>query len=370
MVLRRNNPDSNKVTTVRAPSAKQRHRLILSAVHMMYRLVNSTYNLRELCLRLTRLLCHFVKARSITILLLDPERKRPMLAASFKNGINIFKDKRELKNLGSLEKKVLRGQAVYTPLCIAIPLVTDEIIGALFLKRGPDDDPFNDFERELVGVFAEQAVTAIKNLQLYEQQQKIILGSMKFIQNLLAKKGHWTMVHSPAYYEVVRALAKKLNVNEEGLKQLQYACILHDAGALDVPYDTLAKTEALTPQEFKLIRTMPSRSAALIRPIAFLRPVLPIVLYLHEKYDGTGYPSGLKKEQIPLGARIMAVVDAFEAMVRGRPYREPLSLEKALQEIRRHSGTQFDPKVVKAFEELAQQKRFRRHLLALKERPQ
>lgn len=96
-----------------------------------------------------------------------------------------------------------------------------------------------------------------------------------------------------------------------------------------------------------------------------LRPVLPIILYHREKYDGTGYPSGLKKEQIPVGARIMSVVDAFEAMVRGRPYKRKLTLVDAVNELLRNSGTQFDPKVVKCFSDLYRQKKFRKFLSKL-----
>src|SRR6185503_7377039 len=151
-----------------------------------------------------------------------------------------------------------------------------------------------------------------------------------------------------------------------GIDCLHYASILHDAGAMDVPYDILAKTSQLTPEEFKVIRNHPAKSVELIRPVEFLKPVLPIILYHHEKYDGSGYPSGLKKEQIPLGARIIAVIDAFEAMVQGRPYRNPMSIEKSLEEVHRNSGTQFDPKVVEALAVLTRQKKFRKLLSLLR----
>src|SRR6185295_17344997 len=118
----------------------------------------------------------------------------------------------------------------------------------------------------------------------------------------------------------------------------------------------------LSAEEFKIIRTHPAKSVELIRPVEFLKPVLPIILYHHEKYDGTGYPSGLKKEQIPLGARIMAVVDAFEAMIRERPYKKKLSIQAAISELKSNSGTQFDPRVINAFVELSKQKKFRNYL--------
>ncbi len=155
-------------------------------------------------------------------------------------------------------------------------------------------------------------------------------------------------------------------MSQRGIECLYYASVLHDAGAIDVPYETLAKTSRLSPEEFKVIRDLPTKSAELIRPVEFLRPVLPIILYHHEKYDGTGYPSGLKKEQIPLGARIMAVVDAFEAMIRGRPYKKKLTIDEAMAELKQHSGTQFDPKVVQCFGELYREKNFRNFLSKIK----
>jgi len=94
--------------------------------------------------------------------------------------------------------------------------------------------------------------------------------------------------------------------------------------------------------------------------------VLPVILHHHEKYDGSGYPSGLKKEQIPLGARIIACVDAFEAMVRGRPYRSSLTIDAALKELVKYRSSQFDPKIVDAFVRMASQKKFRKLLSSLK----
>jgi len=96
--------------------------------------------------------------------------------------------------------------------------------------------------------------------------------------------------------------------------------------------------------------------------VEFLKPVLPIILYHHENYDGSGYPSGLKREQIPIGARILAVVDAFEAMTIERPYKRRLSVSKAIKEVKRNGGTQFDPKVVNAFVGLSKLKKFRKYL--------
>jgi HD-GYP domain-containing protein (c-di-GMP phosphodiesterase class II) len=179
---------------------------------------------------------------------------------------------------------------------------------------------------------------------------------------MLEKQGPHYRGHSPVYFKIVKQIAQEFRMSEEEINGLYYASILHNAGAIDVPYQVLAKRSQLTPQEFQHVRDLPRKSAALIKPIEFLRPILPIVLYLHEKYDGTGYPSGLKRDQIPLGARIMGIVDAFESMVQGRPYRKRLTLVAALKEIRTYSGTQFDPAIVDVFLRLAEGKNFRNYL--------
>jgi HD-GYP domain-containing protein (c-di-GMP phosphodiesterase class II) len=166
--------------------------------------------------------------------------------------------------------------------------------------------------------------------------------------------------------EVVKMIGHELKVNSDGIKQLEYASLLHDIGIIDVPYDILSKRGALTSQEIKIIRQHTAQSVALISPVEYLKPVLPIILHHHEKYDGSGYPSGLKKEQIPLGARIIACVDAFEAMVQGRPYRSSLSVKAALDVLVQNSGSQFDPKIVDAFVRLTSQRKFKKLLSLLK----
>jgi HD-GYP domain-containing protein (c-di-GMP phosphodiesterase class II) len=345
----------------------ERCKRVLSAVHMVYRLVNSTYNVKELSLRLTRLLCQFIRGRSARVILLDPDKKKIVLVAIFDNKINILLDKKkDLNKIPQKEINVTEGYAIQEKRLLGLPMVADENIGAIFIRRGGNEPCFTEFDRAMLSVFAEQSVTAIKNLQLYEQQQKIILGSIKLIDKLLEKQGRRTGPHTPVYFYIAKSIAEMLNIGQEGIDCLYYASVLHDAGAIDVPYEILSKTSQLTPEEFNVIRELPNKSAELIRPVDFLGPVLPMVLYHHEKYDGTGYPSGLKKEQIPIGARIMGVVDAFEAMVCGRPYRKKLSVTTAVREIQLHSGTQFDPKVVNVFTELYKQKKFRDYLSSIK----
>ena len=344
-------------------SPAKKYRLILSAVHMVYRLVNSTYTVKELTLRLTRLLCQFIRASSASVYILDANNKSIAGEASYNNQINIWREgPGDLKAVSRDVIGVTRGDTVFADACIGLPLVADDYLGAIFVRRSAGDRPFDAFDREMLSVFAEQAVTAVKNLQFNEEHEQAILGSIKAIGRFLKKKGGWGMTHPPAYTRIVQMLGRQLKVSREGMRSLEYASLLHDIGVIDIPFSILAKRGSLTSREFKIIRRHTAHSVALIKPVAFLKPVLPVILYHHEKYDGTGYPSGLKKEQIPLGARIIAVADAFEAMVQERPYRAPVGVDAAIGEIERNSGTQFDPRVVEAFLLLARQKNFRKFL--------
>jgi hypothetical protein len=347
-------------------SAAKRYRLILSAVHMVYRLVNSTFTVKEFSLRLTRLLCQFVRASSASVYVLDQDKKRLAFAASYDNQINILRETvKELKSLPPQVMDVARGASVMTPQTIGLPLVADDYLGAIFVSRSSGDESFNDFDREMLSVFAEQAVTAIKNLQSHELHEKIILGSIKSIGNFVQTQGA-RMTHTPAYTQVVKMIAAHLNLSHDEAQSLEYASLLHDIGVIDIPFEILSKREALSSSEFDVIRKHTAKSVALIKPVEFLKPVLPVILYHHEKFDGTGYPSGLRREQIPIGARVIALVDAFEAMVQGRPYRAAISIDRAIDEIAKHSGTQFDPKIVGAFLILSSQKKFRKLLALLK----
>jgi len=331
---------------------------------MVYRLVNSTYNVEELSLRLARLLCQFIKAEAATVYILDAKKNKLILKAIFNNKINILlKKKSDLSKITKDEEKVLSGFTVFEKHIIGIPMVADETVGAIIARRNKKDVAFSEFDKDMLSVIVEQSVTAVKNLQYYQEHQEIILGSVKFIGKLLEQQEHIdTSIHTPAYFKMIKAIGEKLNMPTESINNLYYASVLRDTGAIDVPYNIVLKSGKLTPEEFKVIKNQPARSAELIKPIEFLKPVLPIILHRNEKYDGTGYPYGLKKEQIPLGARIMSVVDAFEAMTRGRVYNKRLSVKAAIEEIKENSGTQFDPKVVDVFTRLTKQKKFKKFL--------
>ena len=151
---------------------------------------------------------------------------------------------------------------------------------------------------------------------------------------------------------VSQDIARRMGLSEEQMEALIPGALLHDVGKIGIPDHILHKPGLLTGEEYEVIKRHPSLGAGIISPIMELGAALPVVSYHHERFDGNGYPDGLRGEDIPLAARIVAVADAFDSMVRGRPYGYGVPLEAALREIEANSGTQFDPAVVRAVREV------------------
>jgi len=326
-----------------------KYKILISSVHSIYRLVNSTFELKDLIPRLARLICQIFSARYCLILIIDPTKKYSTIKAVVSGKKKIVIDKNK-KITNRIEKRIIRTfTAIRNDNLLGVPLVSEDLMGLIIIKRSKMERPFEKSDQEIILTIAEQAMIGIKNLQLYEEQQKIVLGSIKSLVMLLDTRIPQEFTHSPHFSRLVVAIAKEMHLDEKNRESLKYASLLHDAGKIDVPMEILTKTTKLTAREYRIIKKHPVMGAQMLRPFQMLKPVIPIIMHHHEKYNGTGYPSRLKKGQIPLGARVMAVADTFEAMVYGRPYRERVDVDSAIKEIKSKSGTQFDPKVVEAF---------------------
>ena len=327
----------------------KRYKNLISAIHSIYRLVNSTYELRDLIPRLARLIIQILNADYCQITMLDPTKKYSVLRCVI-SGKNKFCTEQRIRIVSRAEKKIIRTSSVMiNQNFMAAPLISEDLIGIIILKRKKHAHSFESSDREGLMTLIEQAILGIRNLQLYEDQQKIVLGSIKSLVTLLDTRVPQEYTHSPYFSRLVTAIGHQMHLDEKQIQSLKYASLLHDTGKVDIPPEILTKTTKLTAREFNIIKKHPVKGAQILRPLQVLRPVIPIIMHHHEKYNGTGYPSRLKKGQIPEGARIMAVADAFEAMVYGRPYRERKDINSAIKEIKKKSGTQFDPRVVEAF---------------------
>ncbi|MFA6357246.1 MAG: HD domain-containing phosphohydrolase [Candidatus Omnitrophota bacterium] len=327
----------------------KKYRFLISAVHSIYRLLNSTYEVNELISRMGRLFCQFFNAQYCTVILLDQSKKYSTIKCTIKDNKKIIVSNK-VKITDKIEEEIVRrSSSVRRGNLLGIPLICEDLIGLVVIKRAKSSKSFDIFDQEMLMTMAEQAVVGIKNLQLYEEQERIILGSIKSLVTFLNTRVSTDYTHSPHFSKLVCALGDEIHLDEKQLQILKYASLLHDAGKIDIPVAILTKTTKLTAEEYDVIKKHPVKGAQILRPLQILRPAIPIIMYHHEKYDGTGYPSRLKGGKIPLGARIMSVADAFEAMVYGRPYRQRMDIANAIKEIKKKSGTQFDPKVVEAF---------------------
>jgi HD-GYP domain-containing protein (c-di-GMP phosphodiesterase class II) len=148
-----------------------------------------------------------------------------------------------------------------------------------------------------------------------------------------------------------------MGLSPEEVDVIRHASILHDVGKIGIREKILKKPGLLTEEERREMEYHPFIGTRILQSVKLLEPVMPLVYHHHERYDGTGYPDGLKGEEIPLGSRIIAVADAFESMTSDRPYRKALPLEEALAELRRGAGRQFDPRVVEVFLRLVEEGR-------------
>lgn len=340
----------------------KKYKTLISAIHAIYRLVNSTFELRDLVIRLSRLIYQMFNSQYCLITLLDTTKKHSLLRCLVIGKKKYIIDKKT-RISNRIEKRIIKKlTAIRQDNLLGIPLVCEDITGIIIMKRDKRGVPFDRFDQEMLMTLGEQAIIGIKTLQLYEEQQKIVLGSIKSLVTLLDTRVPQEYTHSPYFSHLVTMVAHQMHLDEKQIESLKYASMLHDAGKADIPLEILTKTSKLTPQEYKIIKRHPVTGVQILRHLQILRPVIPIIMHHHEKYNGTGYPSRLKKGQIPQGARIMAVADAFEAMVYGRPYRERMDIPSAIKEIKKKSGTQFDPRVVEAFLKVAKKIKTKRYL--------
>jgi HD-GYP domain-containing protein (c-di-GMP phosphodiesterase class II) len=225
----------------------------------------------------------------------------------------------------------------------------DHLLGVMGLFYNKDRDDLDSQNFHLVRAIAGQAAVAMENASLYEDLEMSYFSTVKALARAIEVKDPYTYGHSERVTEYAMVIARKLNLEEWELRNIKYASALHDIGKLGISMHILNKPGKLSEEEFIHVKTHPQMGDSIIEPVSFLREPREIILHHHERYDGKGYPAGLKGSEIPLGARILAVADSFEAMMSDRPYRKALSLAEALKEMKVNSGTQFDPEIVEAF---------------------
>ncbi len=199
---------------------------------------------------------------------------------------------------------------------------------------------------------SELPVSELLNGSLSVDNKGAVLNTIYALAATVDAKDHYTYGHSKKVSKYATELGEALGLSEERISAIHAAALLHDIGKIGVSDEILRKVGPLNDEEWEPIYAHPTMGVSILKHVESLKDCLAAVQYHHEHYDGSGYPSGLKGSNIPLDARILAVADAFDAMTSSRPYRDQMTHEQALEEIRRCSGTHFDPDIARIFIEL------------------
>lgn len=250
-------------------------------------------------------------------------------------------------------KELLKKEGFKSVLCVPVVL-QDKILGAIsaYSKK---PRRFQEEEVEILNIFASQVAIAIQESKYFENIHLNYFNTIHTLALALESRDVYSRGHTERVTRYAIKIGRALEVSTRELEILRYAAQVHDIGKISTPDYILNKAGKLTPDERAVIELHPVKGAEVLEPLEFLKPAIPIVLHHHERYDGTGYPEGLEKEDIPLMSRILACADAFDAMTSERPYRRRrLTIKEALEEIRNNSGSQFDPKISHLFVKVIQ----------------
>jgi len=225
----------------------------------------------------------------------------------------------------------------------------DTPLGIINVTNRFGDQPYSKEDVENLDFIAHTASVAINNQLKSIEIEKSYFNTMKALAAAVEEKDRYTRGHSERVKTYAVELAKRLGLPNETISTIEHACVLHDIGKIGIPDVIIQKDCDLTEEEYRQIKQHPAKGERIIRVIPFLESALPIVRHHHERFDGTGYPDGMRGKDIELGARIVAIADTYDAMTTERPYRGPLPKDNAVAVLKEQTGKQFDPELVDIF---------------------
>jgi signal transduction histidine kinase/response regulator RpfG family c-di-GMP phosphodiesterase len=335
----------------------------------VFELIQDEEGLRELLDTVVRVMAEVFSAKIVSLMLLDSERKHLHVQVAFGLEEEIVENSRVAVGSGIAGRVVERNVPVLienierneiyssvnnpqyeTVSLISAPIsVKDACVGVINVNNKTSQNPFNQDDLNLLVMLCERVTRSLGRLSELEDTEPLMRSTVLAFQSMI--DWHRTPLHVCTGFQAKRAatMARKLRLTDKEVRVIQYVASVHDVGMARISDDILNKVVALTQEEMEEIRHHPELGADLLRPLEFVEMVSKNILYHHEHMDGRGYPMGLKGEDIPIGSRIVAVLDAFQSLVSPRPYRKPVSDREAVEEIVRCSGTQFDPRVVSVF---------------------
>jgi putative nucleotidyltransferase with HDIG domain len=233
-------------------------------------------------------------------------------------------------------------------ICIPVK-VREKVVGVLEAINKRRGEPFDREDLSLFTSLADQVAIALDNARLYQELEEMFFQTAESLADAIEKRDPYTGGHTQRVTSYSLAIAHYLQLNPSEKRCLKLAAVLHDVGKIGIEDEILRKPEPLSPEEYNTIKLHTKMGAEILDHIRQLKDIIPGVKYHHEQMNGKGYPDGLKGEEMPIIAKIVAVADTYDAMTTNRPYRKALSKKEAIGELKRCSGAQFDSEVVEAF---------------------
>ncbi len=236
------------------------------------------------------------------------------------------------------------------PSLICAPLlIRGYVFGVLCVRKKQYREAFTQKDLHYILSLTKRASLNIENKMLYESIYSNLLNTFKSLVTSIQTRDSYTEEHSFRMCQRAVEVARAMQCADDQIESLQIAGWLHDVGKIAIPDSVLMKPGRLTDEEYAIIKTHPDLGVQIIRHVILFEREVTLIQHHHERWDGRGYPHGISGEQIPLESRILAVTDTFDAMTNNRPYRKALSVETAVEELKKNKWTQFDGNVVDAF---------------------
>jgi len=259
---------------------------------------------------------------------------------------------RDVKESGLNPRNFILSEFKPTSFAICPLIARDRVIGVLGADRRAPGVMIEENDLDLLSVFANNIAVAIQRSMLDSELKSSYLSAVFALVRAIENKDPCTKGHSERVSVIAELLGRRMGFSQEEVEFLRIGGILHDVGKIGIPESIVRSPKPLTKSEYKIIMSHPIRGVEILEPISFMRNHLYLIRNHHERFDGKGYPDGLKGDNIPMGAQIIAIADTFDAMISSRPYRKGLPLKQAAREIYKNAGTQFSVEVVNVFREI------------------
>ncbi len=256
----------------------------------------------------------------------------------------------DFKQLWSLDEEIKEDGIELKRSYISYPLISrDEIVGMMNLVYTGPFSYISPGQKRMISLLVSYAANAVESNFLDKNLRNSYFQTIKTLANAVEARDRYTAGHTDRVYRLARIIAGEMGWSTTKLAELRTGCILHDIGKIGVPDSVLNKPDRLTDFERNIMMKHPELGVKILHGIPFLKPAMPYIIAHHEMYDGSGYPHGLKGEDIPIEGRLLAVVDTYDAITSDRPYRDRRDPQIALDELKKFRGTQFDPEIVDIF---------------------